>query len=87
MPTVAEILKEHVLLDVECFDRLYLNGYIPSRQTFWLLDARYWMLDDDHRSCRYPASRNQHPASPSHHPKPSLQNLTHLLSFQPIEDG
>jgi hypothetical protein len=33
MPTVAEILKEHVVLDVECFDRLYLNGYIPSLQT------------------------------------------------------
>jgi hypothetical protein len=33
MPTVAEILKEHVTLDVECFDRLYLNGYIPSLQT------------------------------------------------------
>jgi hypothetical protein len=33
MPTVAEILKEHVALDVECFDRLYLNGYIPSLQT------------------------------------------------------
>ena len=33
MPTVAEILKEHVSLDVECFDRLYLNGYVPSLQT------------------------------------------------------
>ena len=33
MPTVAEILKEHVVLDVECFDRLYLNGYMPSLQT------------------------------------------------------
>jgi len=33
MPTVAEFLKEHVALDVECFDRLYLNGYIPSLQT------------------------------------------------------
>ena len=39
MPTVAEILKEHVVLDIECFDRLYLNGYIPSLQTSWLLDA------------------------------------------------
>ena len=33
MPTVADILKDHVVLDVQCFDRLYLNGYIPSLQT------------------------------------------------------
>ncbi len=33
MPTVAEILEEHVSLDVECFDRLYFNGYVPILQT------------------------------------------------------
>ena len=33
MPSVAEILKEHVVLQVECFDRLYLNGYIRRLQT------------------------------------------------------
>jgi hypothetical protein len=33
MPTVADILNEHVVLNVECFDRLYLNGYIPCLQT------------------------------------------------------
>ena len=26
-------LKEHVVLDVECVDRLYLNGYVPKLQT------------------------------------------------------
>jgi hypothetical protein len=33
MPTLNEILKEHVTLDIECIDRLYLNGYIPNLQT------------------------------------------------------
>lgn len=32
MPTANEILKEHVTLDIECIDRLYLNGYIPNLQ-------------------------------------------------------
>ena len=29
---INEILKDHVTLDVECIDRLYLNGYIPNLQ-------------------------------------------------------
>jgi len=33
MLTINEILKDHVTLDIECIDRLYLNGYIPSLQT------------------------------------------------------
>jgi len=33
MPTVAEILKDHVTLEVKCIDRIYLNGYIPTLQT------------------------------------------------------
>jgi len=28
MPTVPELLDGHVTLEVECLDRLYLNGYI-----------------------------------------------------------
>jgi hypothetical protein len=30
---VGEMLKDHVTLEVECIDRLYLNGYIPRLQT------------------------------------------------------
>lgn len=30
---VSEILKNHVQLELECVDRLYLNGYVPSLQT------------------------------------------------------
>jgi hypothetical protein len=29
---INEILKDHVTLDVECIDRIYLNGYIPNLQ-------------------------------------------------------
>jgi len=30
--TVNELLEGHVGLDVECLDRIYLNGYVPSLQ-------------------------------------------------------
>ena len=30
MPSIPELLKEHVTLEGECLDRLYLNGYILS---------------------------------------------------------
>ena len=32
MPNVAELIREHVTLEMECVDRLYLNGYIPTLQ-------------------------------------------------------
>jgi hypothetical protein len=28
MATISELLDKHVTLEVECLDRLYLNGYI-----------------------------------------------------------
>jgi hypothetical protein len=31
--SVAEILDGHVTLDVECFDRIYCNAYVPTLQT------------------------------------------------------
>lgn len=33
MPNVAEIIKDHVTLEVRCIDRLYLNGYVPRLQS------------------------------------------------------
>jgi len=30
--TVAEVLKEHVTLEVEGIDRMYLNVYVPQLQ-------------------------------------------------------
>jgi hypothetical protein len=32
VPNVAEIIKDHVSLEVRCIDRLYLNAYIPRLQ-------------------------------------------------------
>ena len=32
MANVGELLKDHVTLEVECLDRIYLNGYIPQLQ-------------------------------------------------------
>ncbi len=33
MSTIAELLDKHVTLTVDCFDRIYLNGYLPKLQT------------------------------------------------------
>jgi hypothetical protein len=33
MPKINDLLRDHVTLEVECIDRLYLNGYIPNLQT------------------------------------------------------
>jgi hypothetical protein len=30
--TVNDILDGHVGLDLECFDRIYLNGWVPNLQ-------------------------------------------------------
>jgi hypothetical protein len=30
--TVNDLLDGHVGLDVECLDRVYLNGYVPNLQ-------------------------------------------------------
>jgi len=31
MANINELLEGHVTLEVECIDRLYLNGYLPSK--------------------------------------------------------
>jgi hypothetical protein len=33
VPNVAEIIKDHVTLELRCLDRLYLNAYIPRLQS------------------------------------------------------
>ncbi len=30
--SAGEVLREHVTLELECLDRLYLNGYVPMLQ-------------------------------------------------------
>jgi hypothetical protein len=33
VPNVAQIIKDHVTLEVRCIDRLYLNAYVPRLQS------------------------------------------------------
>jgi hypothetical protein len=33
MATVSELLQNHVALELECIDRLYLNGYVEKLAT------------------------------------------------------
>lgn len=30
--SVAEVIQEHVTLELECIDRMYLNVYVPALQ-------------------------------------------------------
>ncbi len=32
-PTIATSIRDHVPLTIDCIDRLYLNGYVPTLQT------------------------------------------------------
>jgi hypothetical protein len=32
LSTIDEILEGHVVLDLECLDRIYLNAYVPTLQ-------------------------------------------------------
>jgi hypothetical protein len=48
VPNVAEIIKDHVTLEVRCLDRLYLNGYVPR------LQSSGGVVDFLVRACRQP---------------------------------
>ena len=30
MPSVAELQRKHVVMELECIDRMYLNAYFPK---------------------------------------------------------
>src|SRR4029079_17038918 len=32
-PNIETIIRDHVTLTIDCIDRLYLNGYVPTLQT------------------------------------------------------
>ena len=32
-PNIETIIRDRVTLTVDCIDRLYLNGYVPTLQT------------------------------------------------------
>lgn len=44
MPNVENVLRDHVVLQLDCIDRLYLNGYVPTLQRpnqFWHFLSRH----------------------------------------------
>jgi len=47
MPNVETLLRDHVTLQVECVDRLYLNGYVPRLQR----PENLWWFFTKHREC------------------------------------
>jgi len=46
--TVSAVLKNHVTLEVECIDRMYLNVYVPTLQTDSAV-AAFWRFHRGHR--------------------------------------
>jgi hypothetical protein len=47
MPNVETLLRDHVRLQVDCIDRLYLNGYVPKLQR----PQNLWWFFHEHRGC------------------------------------
>lgn len=66
--TVPELLEGHTVLDIECLDRIYLNGYVPKLQ----VGGQVITFLHDHRGMRRPIRPEQpvemgsagHPARP-----------------------
>ena len=59
--TVAQVLAEHVTLEVECIDRMYLNLYVPMLQTEGGI-AHFWR---QHRGYSFASSALMAPMSGS----------------------
>ena len=49
--SVAEVLRDHVVLEVESIDRMYLNVYVPHLQTVgpWWATCMPTRASDLHR--------------------------------------
>lgn len=47
MPNIDSLLRDHVALEVDCIDRLYLNGYVPKLQR----PENLWWFLHKHRGC------------------------------------
>lgn len=57
--TVADVLSDHVVLEVECIDRLYLNVYQPRLQ--YPTGAAGFLVG--HRGARFASSALMDPIS------------------------
>lgn len=51
MPNVKTLLRDHVTLQVDCMDRLYLNGYVPLLQR----PENLWWYLVKHKGCPVPS--------------------------------
>lgn len=51
MPNVETLLRDHVTLQVDCIDRLYLNGYVPLLQR----PQNLWWYLVKHKGCPVPS--------------------------------
>ena len=51
MPNVETLLRDHVTLQVDCIDRLYLNGYVPTLQR----PQHLWWYFVQHKGCPVPS--------------------------------
>src|SRR5438034_10948848 len=49
--TVNDLLEGHVALDIECLDRVYLNGYVPNLQ----VGGQVVSCMTQHLGCRIPS--------------------------------
>ena len=51
MPNVESLLRDHVSLEVDCIDRLFLNGFVPKMQR----PQNLWWFFVEHRRCPVPS--------------------------------
>ena len=51
MTSVSELLDSHVVLDLECLDRVYLNAYVPNLQ----VSGQVWRFMTDHLGLKVPS--------------------------------
>src|SRR5664279_637861 len=51
MPNIETLLRDHVTLNVDCIDRLYLNGYVPRLQR----PENLWWFLTQHRGWPVPS--------------------------------
>ena len=59
-PSVAELQRENVVLELECIDRMYLNAYVPkltSERELRAIFADFWAIALPRRNRRRARAR------------------------------
>ena len=47
-PSVSDVLAKHVVLSVECIDRMYLNAYVLSSSGSWVWSRSFVTTEATH---------------------------------------